>query len=111
MGWVFHGSFNSSPLFSVYFLECELSSQSTMCKDEVYGDWYRGCSHFVASFESGNRIDCNDPYCGLSSAHIHNAPNCPCPRVTGEHRRIQNMFHKACEQCRTAEFNRRVTSG
>ncbi|KAF8807015.1 hypothetical protein BYT27DRAFT_7233718 [Phlegmacium glaucopus] len=79
-----------------------------MCSDEVYGDWYRGCSHFVKNYYSGTRFDCMQPYCGLSREHVHNAPNCPCPRTTVDERRIQNMFHKACDPCRSAEFDRRV---
>ncbi|KAF8899955.1 hypothetical protein CPB84DRAFT_1108317 [Gymnopilus junonius] len=102
-----------------------------MCRDEVYGDWYRGCSvshtscletygtnsnlfsptrlqHFVKSYYSGERIDCNSPTCGLSVAHVHTAPNCPCPKVATDERRIQSMFHKPCDDCRNAEFARRV---
>ncbi|KAF8962774.1 hypothetical protein BDZ97DRAFT_1732784 [Flammula alnicola] len=79
-----------------------------MCRDEVYGDWYRGCSHFIKSYYSGERLDCMSQYCGLSSAHIHKAPNCPCPKVTTDERRIQSMFHKPCDDCRSAEFARRV---
>lgn len=69
-----------------------------------YGDYYRPCQvssniylvipwnsilsqHFVKSYYSGERIDCMDQFCGLSSAHIHKAPNCPCPRV---HSTLQN---------------------
>ncbi|KDR76311.1 hypothetical protein GALMADRAFT_474906 [Galerina marginata CBS 339.88] len=79
-----------------------------MCKDEVYGDWYRGCSHFVKSYYSGVRFDCNSQYCALSPSHVHMAVNCPCPKVATDERRIQNMFHKACDDCRSAEFARRV---
>ncbi|PPQ67532.1 hypothetical protein CVT25_006073, partial [Psilocybe cyanescens] len=85
-----------------------------------YGDWYRGCSHFVKSYYSGNRTDCKSQYCALSSAHVHTARICPCPKVKFNHlrcetsmeanddRRIVSMFHKPCEDCRAAEFARRV---
>ncbi|KIM39779.1 hypothetical protein M413DRAFT_54459, partial [Hebeloma cylindrosporum] len=65
-----------------------------------FGDWYRGCSHFVQSYYSGKTTDCGSQYCALSSAHIHKAPNCPCPKEYTDERRIQSMFHKACEECR-----------
>lgn len=37
--------------------------------------------HFVQSYYSGKTTDCGSQYCALSSAHIHKAPNCPCPKV------------------------------
>ncbi|KAF8199563.1 hypothetical protein BJ912DRAFT_655226 [Pholiota molesta] len=44
-----------------------------------------------------------DQFCGLSSAHIHKAPNCPCPRILTDERRIQSMFHTKCDQCKGAD--------
>ncbi|KAF9476700.1 hypothetical protein BDN70DRAFT_155957 [Pholiota conissans] len=74
-----------------------------MCRDEVFGDYYRPCAHFVKSYYSGERIDCQSPYCALSSAHMHKAPNCPCPKVLTDERRIQSMFHTKCDQCKGAD--------
>ncbi|TEB34644.1 hypothetical protein FA13DRAFT_1729299 [Coprinellus micaceus] len=79
-----------------------------MCRYEVFGDWYRGCSHFVMAYYSGIREDCESPNCKNSSAHTHRAPNCPCIAYEEDNRRIVNMFHQPCEACRTAEFARRV---
>ncbi|KAF5342032.1 hypothetical protein D9611_001556 [Ephemerocybe angulata] len=79
-----------------------------MCRYEVFGDWYRGCSHFVMSYYSGVVEDCEHPLCKGSKAHTHKAPNCPCEKYEQDDRRIVNMFHQACEDCRSAEFARRV---
>ncbi|KDQ24671.1 hypothetical protein PLEOSDRAFT_34021 [Pleurotus ostreatus PC15] len=52
-----------------------------MCTAELIGDYYRGCQHFVGLYYTGERTDCNSPKCGVSAAHRHTAPNCPCPKV------------------------------
>ncbi|TFK27202.1 hypothetical protein FA15DRAFT_636268 [Coprinopsis marcescibilis] len=79
-----------------------------MCRLEVFGDWHRGCGHFIKSYYSGEQVDCNNQYCFHSSAHTHLAPNCSCTRETEDERRIVNMFHAPCDDCRAAEFARRV---
>ncbi|KJA22901.1 hypothetical protein HYPSUDRAFT_163863 [Hypholoma sublateritium FD-334 SS-4] len=71
-----------------------------MCRDEVFGDWYRPCGHFVKSYYSGNRIDCRSQYCAASSAHIHKAANCGCTKNLTDERRIQSMFHQLCGGCK-----------
>ncbi|KIK10135.1 hypothetical protein K443DRAFT_126939 [Laccaria amethystina LaAM-08-1] len=72
-----------------------------MCKLEVFGDYYRGCEHFIRTYYSGEKIDCNSQTCGISSAHIHKAPNCRCNKVPQDDRRVVNMFRTPCDECRS----------
>ncbi|GLB40184.1 hypothetical protein LshimejAT787_0800550 [Lyophyllum shimeji] len=82
-----------------------------MCSQEVYGDYYRGCGHFVKAYYSGEIQDCASQYCYNSSQHVHKAPNCPCPRAFNDNRRIQSMFHHICDACKTAAFDRLTRRG
>ncbi|KAJ7593073.1 hypothetical protein C8J56DRAFT_489950 [Mycena floridula] len=84
---------------------------SLMCKFEVCGDFYRGCSnqgHFVPAYYTGGKIDCQSPNCANSDLHTHPEGSCRCPAYKQDERRIRNLFHFACESCRSAEFTRRV---
>ncbi|EDR08448.1 uncharacterized protein LACBIDRAFT_297124 [Laccaria bicolor S238N-H82] len=72
-----------------------------MCELEVFGDYYRGCGHFIRSYYSGEKFDCNSQTCGISSAHIHKAPNCRCNKTPYDHQRVVNMFHTPCDECRS----------
>ncbi|KAF9468140.1 hypothetical protein BDZ94DRAFT_1128102, partial [Collybia nuda] len=71
-----------------------------------FGDYYRGCGHFIKAYYSGEKVDCNSPNCVHSVAHTHRAPNCPCSRATQDIKRIMSMFHQPCDPCRSAEFDR-----
>lgn len=72
---------------------------STWTPINSFGDFYRPCQvnltpftssvqtedillqHFIKAYYSGVILDCGQEFCGLSKAHKHQAPNCPCPRV------------------------------
>ncbi|KAH6908986.1 hypothetical protein BKA70DRAFT_1102988, partial [Coprinopsis sp. MPI-PUGE-AT-0042] len=73
-----------------------------------YGDYHRGCQHFKMHYYSGDKVDCESPSCYHSSKHTHKAPNCPCSREQGDERKVVNLFHAPCDDCRNAEFHRRV---
>ncbi|KAF9496771.1 hypothetical protein BDN71DRAFT_1388705 [Pleurotus eryngii] len=81
-----------------------------MCTAELIGDYYRGCQHFVGLYYTGERTDCNSPKCGVSAAHRHTAPNCPCPKQDQDERKVRNMFQVSCDACRAAAFER-LSSG
>ncbi|KAF8976192.1 hypothetical protein BDQ17DRAFT_1223721, partial [Cyathus striatus] len=66
-----------------------------------FGDWYRGCSHFKPSYYSGGKVDCGSTTCKNSISHTHKALNCGCSAISEDERRIQSMFHQACEECRS----------
>ncbi|KAL4268586.1 hypothetical protein AB1N83_001803 [Pleurotus pulmonarius] len=61
-----------------------------MCTAELIGDYYRGCQHFVGLYYTGERTDCNSPKCGVSAAHRHTAPNCPCPKQDEDDRKVED---------------------
>ncbi|KAF8071709.1 hypothetical protein FPV67DRAFT_892583 [Lyophyllum atratum] len=82
-----------------------------MCSQEVFGDYYRGCGHFIKAYYSGETSDCGSQYCYNSAAHVHKAPNCPCPRAFSDNRRIQSMFHQICDACKTAALDRLTRRG
>ncbi|TFL04038.1 hypothetical protein BDV98DRAFT_503584, partial [Pterulicium gracile] len=74
------------------------------------GDFYRPCTHFRDSYYTGNSTDCGRENCGLSSAHKHTAPNCPCPKEPQDERKIRNLFRYPCDDCKKAEWSRRTSS-
>ncbi|KIM57011.1 hypothetical protein SCLCIDRAFT_17068 [Scleroderma citrinum Foug A] len=71
-----------------------------MCEHEIVGDYYRGCGHFHGRYFTGHVIDCNSSGCKTSQAHRHKtAPNCGCPKVVTEDRRVQNLFQTPHPDC------------
>ncbi|TFK72932.1 hypothetical protein BDN72DRAFT_835582 [Pluteus cervinus] len=76
-----------------------------MCRLEVFGDWYRGCGHFVKAYYSGEKTDCYLGTCRSSENHIHRALECPCPKHDPvDERRIINMFQTTCDDCKGVAY-------
>ncbi|EGN94706.1 hypothetical protein SERLA73DRAFT_187763 [Serpula lacrymans var. lacrymans S7.3] len=75
-----------------------------MCLHEIVGDYYRGCGHFHGRYFTGEMSDCNASRCKTSKSHMHKtAPNCGCPSVVTEDRRVQNLYqtpHPDCHRVR-----------
>ncbi|KAH8109598.1 hypothetical protein DFH11DRAFT_1691130 [Phellopilus nigrolimitatus] len=71
-----------------------------MCTFECFGDYYRGCQHYVVRYYSGERADCGSPDCKTSSEHRHKtARDCLCPKVHSDNRKVVNMFQFKCDTC------------
>ncbi|KAF8346585.1 hypothetical protein F5887DRAFT_882893 [Amanita rubescens] len=67
------------------------------------GDYYRGCGHFHGRYYTGETKDCGSTACKTSGSHKHKtAPNCGCPEVITEERKIQNLFQIPFPECQRA---------
>ncbi|KAI0280801.1 hypothetical protein BGY98DRAFT_293462 [Russula aff. rugulosa BPL654] len=78
-----------------------------MCREECYGNQYRGCGHYVRLYSTGNRTDCGSPDCGYSVAHRHKtARTCKCNRTIHEDRRVLNLIQEPCDSCKEASYDR-----
>ncbi|KAI0316558.1 hypothetical protein OF83DRAFT_237236 [Amylostereum chailletii] len=74
-----------------------------MCREECFGNQYRGCGHYVRLYYTGNKTDCGSSTCALSTAHMHKtAKSCYCSRVSYDDRRVINLFQEPCDDCKEA---------
>lgn len=92
----------SGPKFPIFY-------DFLMCEFEAFGDWYRPCGHFILSYHSGEKTDCGSPNCKNSRKHRHTTENCPCPSIATDNRRIVNLFHHICDNCKRKAFDELTT--
>ncbi|KAH9925950.1 uncharacterized protein BXZ73DRAFT_91047 [Epithele typhae] len=79
-----------------------------MCELECFGNYHRGCEHYVKLYESGKKTDCGSPACALSAAHKHRPGQRSCAgtciTVPREGRRVLSLIHERCDSCTRAAW-------
>jgi len=72
----------------------------TMCQYECFGDYYRGCQHYVKRYYSGEKKDCGSLECLNSESHKHHRSEiCRCADNKIDEQRVANMFQFKCDPC------------